>query len=777
MKPRVYNRSMEMVGVLENATNISLTKPKNDLHAIEFELPFEDPKNDICDTFFIVEAFNGEVSKGKYRILDEPDAEITAPGEPIRYYCEHVIAFLVNDALNGYFEIGGDGINTRTVIEALLAKQPVTRWVLGTCDFAHEFKYSWENTNLLDAIFSVPKLFAEKYHWTYDTTTYPWTLNLVEQDTSRACEIRRKKNMRSIVRAKDSTMLCTRLYCKGYGEGVNQLGIEKATANTLGLPYIDADTQATYGIVASHFIDLTITDADALYAKGLMVLDSIKNPWFTYRAQALELQRITGRAWDAFEEGTFVHLVDEEKGIDADLEIIETQQPDIDADPENCEVIMSNKSSDVASLIEDLARRASITAQYSQGATNIYTLQYADNADASHPAIMRFYIPSALKRINQLLLSWRLSAFRAYADGAAYGGGGTETSQSSGGSVITSEAGGDGTTGTQGTQQTNNAYLITDQPDDAVSGASVGNTGSSSLTNTGNTFLTTDTSSTGSSGTSSGTTGSWGGSTGNTFLTSDNASTGSSGSSGGTTGASSGSTGSQDPNTGGASPATSGSSAPSSPHTHSIGHTHSVASHSHSLNSHTHSTPDHSHTIWHTHDVQNHNHTIPSHTHSIGDHSHTIWHTHDIQNHNHSMSHTHTLADHTHTIFHTHDIQNHNHTIPSHSHTIAAHSHSVTISAHSHSVTIPSHNHDLVHGIYEGPTATSVTIKVDGNTIPPEALESSEMDIADYLDVDTNGRITRGVWHEIEITPDTLTRIEANLHVQLFVTSYEGGDY
>ena len=51
-----------------------------------------------------------------------------------------------------------------------------------------------------------------------------------------------------------------------------------------------------------------------------------------------------------------------------------------------------------------------------------------------------------------------------------------------------------------------------------------------------------------------------------------------------------------------------------------------------------------------------------------------------------------------------------------------------------------------------------------------------EIDVVPYLAM-SNGRITRNTWHEITLTPDRLTRIEANLFVQTFITSWTGGNY
>ena len=83
----------------------------------------------------------------------------------------------------------------------------------------------------------------------------------------------------------------------------------------------------------------------------------------------------------------------------------------------------------------------------------------------------------------------------------------------------------------------------------------------------------------------------------------------------------------------------------------------------------------------------------------------------------------------------------------------------------------------MVYGIYEGGTASRVTIRVDGVAVPSGAVSANEMDVVAYLSKDNEGKINRGTWHTIEIVPNSLTRIEANLFVQAFVQSVGGGDY
>jgi hypothetical protein len=143
--------------------------------------------------------------------------------------------------------------------------------------------------------------------------------------------------------------------------------------------------------------------------------------------------------------------------------------------------------------------------------------------------------------------------------------------------------------------------------------------------------------------------------------------------------------------------------------------------------------------------VYNHGHLIdlPNHTHSMD-------HTHDIKSHVHNMEHTHDM-DHTHEMSHTHNME------------------------HTHN--IPAHTHGIQYGIYLGPTPSILKIEVDGNIVPYSETSGADLDIIPFLSKDDSGRVERGKWHEIKITPDTLGRIVGSVVTQLFVQSRGGGNY
>ena len=439
----VYNQDGEMLGILENAGEVAYTLTHNDLWTASFTLPSGDPKNSLCQAHNLVHLPDGARDTGLYRIIGMPSGEETAAGGVKTYSLEHVMATLLDDVLFGYHEIGGPGVATAQVIQYILDQQQTERWVLGECEYSDQFAYKFENTSLLSALLSLGNVLTDEYTWVFDTSASPWTVSLKHADATPGCGIHYRRNMVEVEKEMDASTLVTRLYMLGYGEGVNQLTIRDING---GVPYIDADTKSVWGVKSSVYADTRIEDAATLKARGVALLNRLKNPYISYTASAVDLTRLTGQEWDKHMPGKLVRVLDGEHGIDFDARIVSIAKSDVRGRPGEIDITIANAPRDAADSINTLADRMGISELYSQGATNLYSQQYADNADAQHPAKMRVYVPSGCVRINQMLLSWQMEAFRAYETGAAAGGATATTTSSGGASTNTSSAGGSSST-------------------------------------------------------------------------------------------------------------------------------------------------------------------------------------------------------------------------------------------------------------------------------------------------------------------------------------------
>lgn len=566
---KIYDRNMQLLALLENAYSVGYETPFNGLWKASFTLPANDEKNAECQPFNFVEINDNGEHIGLFRILTST-TQRTNDGLMIEYSCEHVIATLLDDVLFQYHTVGNLGFFTSNVIEYILNKQTIQHWKLGTCSFARQFEYNWENETLYAALFSVSKPFDTPYMWKWDTSTYPWTLSLVEPPTGAETVIRYGHNMTGITKEIDPTSVITRIYPLGYGEGVNQLGI--AEINN-GVPYLDADTQAQFGIVKKVWVDRRFTSAESLKARAQAMLDEMKVPRVTYKVDAAELYALTKDPVHKFRTGSEVHVNDEELGIDYVARVVNVRKQDIKGQPGKVVLELANRTQDITGSMAELGMRQRINETYAQGATIIDTQDFADNCDPQHPAKLRFWVADEAIRINKVLLSFRSEPFRAYSQAVEGGGAyiGSVTSEAGGADIVTSG----------------------DSGIDVIKG--------------------------------------WG---------------------------------------------------------------------------------------W-TEEADGHSHLFE-----------------EVRGHKHNIS------------------------LPNHVHNV--------------DINIPEHVHPIRYGIYEGPTASTVTVKVDGNTVPDLSINEDSVDIIDYLSTDSEGKIERGKWHEIEIVPNRLSRIECAVVVQQFIQSRGG---
>ena len=705
--PKIYDLNLRCTGELRTAEISDLKLKDTPLSCVTVTVPTKDIGSFGYRQF--VEIFDAAGKRiDLFRVTEIPKGVYGRAGTK-KLKCDQVLCTLSDDITPTYMQIGGNGQPLESCIRQVLACQQTARWKLGRCDFVTLYEYSFASEGLLSALLKLIEPIPDAL-MTTDTTSYPWTLNVVRADDTDATELRYSRNMEEISEEVLDTDFATRLYPLGYGEGVNQLNIKSVNG---GMAYIDSPTQALWGVVSKPYVDTTITDAATLLAQGHAALELCCNPHVSYSITCKDISILTGEKMDAFYAGRMARIIYLDYELTIRARVREIHYPKPITEPWNAKLTIANRSADVASVIAQLQRTSRIEQLYGQGSTTFYAGGIEQNADAETPAEGDIYIPDDMVHINAIMLKVTLSSFRADSKGAKGGGGTVTTTQASGGGTQTSEAGGGATLTVE--KRTVSEVKMTGSP--MQDGAVNAHTGFAK-TSGGDNMSETD----GASG-----------------------STGSGG--GGNTGVSR--------NEGGAMTSTdeAGKHSHGSNNTHrhtfdgvSVGKTGYT---SYNGAGSTTSTGAHSHGMGHWH-------SFDSHTHSIGSHKHDMTHRHDF-------SHYHMV--------------NVAVTVPAVSVDIPNHTHKVNIPAHSHSFTLQSHTHEIRYGIYEGEIASGVTIKVDGTAIPPEKVSGSEIDVIPYLSKDNNGRIVRGMWHEVSVVPDKLTRIQADLFVQTFVTSYTGGNY
>ncbi|MFL2116269.1 phage tail spike protein [Marinilactibacillus psychrotolerans] len=663
------NLNRDTTAVLENAYGVSYEKTLNQLWIAEFSLPLSDEKKEKVKQLQYIEIIDDDTDEyvGLFRVMPKLTKNNDSD-ESITYKCEHVLGTLIGNTLFKYHQL--TNYTTEGVLIWLLNQQKVKHWKVGKVDIKRYFHYSWENENLLSALFSVPQPFDESYMWTWDTSSYPWTLNLEKTDTEPTGRIAEGYNLTGLEIEENPNSLWNRIYPLGAGEGVNKLDISDVN---IGLPYVeDVASIKEHGLYETTWVDQRFIDAASLKSTAESMLESWSKPTASLIISAVDLSGKTGIVSDKLRLGKVIRVFLEEYD-EIDLLIVKEGKKDLYGDPSDIELELGTLSEDQQDSDVNSEQKQKINELYSQGATNIMNFGYQDNCDSVIPALIPFYVDDDVVNINTCELTFRTKKFRAYSQATKGGGavvestsagGGTTKSTTSGGSVSTSTASGGGSAQTSssggGSTQTSTSNGQSTQ------------TSSASGTHRHVMFQTT----------------------GTTDMEGQHVA------------------------------ATTANGVaiilgPGTPGMSEIETLEAADNHSHSV-----STPAHRHSL-----------TIPSHTHSVS--------------------------------------------IPSHKHDfeIPNHSHDVTIPAHTHDISLPNHTHDVEHKITElDATPSKVTIRVDGNTVPATATSADRLDLVEYMSKDDSGKITRGR-HEIEITPDGLARIEADLILRVFIRSQLGGNF
>ncbi len=422
----VYDKNLKKLGVLERAFNVYSEESLNLVDFLHFSLNFKDMKRKLCQPFNFVKAF-GKFFRIMPTTLNKSQATI------IEYTCEHSIARLMDSILFGSHTIGNRGVYTEEVLNYILSHQTKNIWKLGKCEFRRQFEYHFEQENLLSALLSVPKPFNEDYVFEFGTENDPFTINLLKRDTSVKHYYMAGKNIITTNVEEEPTEICTRLYPLGAGEGVNQIGIQKVNNSK---PYIESPQHIIdkYGIIERVWTDRSFENEETLLSSAKKLLKEMETPKITRQIEASTL-----RTDGEIKLGQTVRLID--KGLDMDVNTV-IKAITRGSDNKIISLEISNKKSDIANSLADLADRQRIESSYSQGATQIYAQSVQTNADSKDGAELNFYIPKEMKFINKVLVKIKTEAFRAFSKATEGGGAVSSTTKSGGGSWESTDSGG-----------------------------------------------------------------------------------------------------------------------------------------------------------------------------------------------------------------------------------------------------------------------------------------------------------------------------------------------
>lgn len=430
----LYDKDLHFLGPADHALRHGYALKLNELSTARLELPTGDAANArITVGASFARVWDGDEFVGTFRFASAACGH--EAGGAVSYSLDGAECTLLDDLIPGHCELGGTGVTTRQVMQAILSYQTTARWTVGRCDFNDEYQYNFEDVTLLEALMSLGGVLAEDYRFVFDTYQTPWSVSLVRLPAVPSASLVYRRNLQRVKRSVDG-MVVTRLYGRGYGEGDNQLTIAPVNG---GVPYLDAPlgVREEYGIRCGIHVDTRQTDAETLKAQMARILAAGQKPRISYDATAVDLFRETGEEEDRVSVGAMVRVIDETFPENVSCRVTQVEKEDADGDPGGLRIVLDTGGRDTAEQLNEVLEKIGVHELYSQGATSMYSIRGAENADSTHPMELDFYIPNNVLRINSCLLKWKKQPYRVDFKMAAATAGSGQTSQEGGGATIT----------------------------------------------------------------------------------------------------------------------------------------------------------------------------------------------------------------------------------------------------------------------------------------------------------------------------------------------------
>jgi hypothetical protein len=196
---------------------------------------------------------------------------------------------------------------------------------------------------------------------------------------------------------------------KGFGEGVNQLTIERVNS---GLKYLKDDASITkWGKRSYIWIDKSVEDATTLKAKAQALLDQWKEPKISFGVNGADLSILPEYSHERRILNTVTRIIVDDKEYLA--RIVGEKIADLSREYDVTYQI-NNKISNIATTQAELERKQQVNEAYSQGATNIFSFAYQDNCDSLVPAHISFYVDDDVVNVNTCELTFETKKYRGY---------------------------------------------------------------------------------------------------------------------------------------------------------------------------------------------------------------------------------------------------------------------------------------------------------------------------------------------------------------------------
>ena len=257
-----------------------------------------------------------------------------------RVTAEHIIQTLRDAVIFGTVDAetmgGSDGLISAAGAIGYALSQ-CADWQLGTIGYNTSQPYEFNGDSVLEAIETVCTTLVDPW-WSYDLSSYPFTLNINPKSSAAQCEMRAERNIATLRRTVDMSRMYTRIY----PVGKDDLHIEG--------DYL-SQNENLYGVIAKVETDQSKETAGMLQAWAAARLARHCNPNVTIQITGADLSESTGEPLDHLQIGVGCRVPLPEFNTTILETISKLQWKDKKADPEIVTATLANDWEDVASIM------------------------------------------------------------------------------------------------------------------------------------------------------------------------------------------------------------------------------------------------------------------------------------------------------------------------------------------------------------------------------------------------------------------------------------------
>ena len=255
---------------------------------------------------------------------------------------EHVISTLKDRILFGEITpemMGGtDGKCTaKQAAQYILSRSD--DWKLGTFGYDVSNPYKFDGQSLFDALVTVTKSLKDAW-WSYDLSSYPFTISINPRSESVGTEMRAGRNLDSLRRTQDLSNTYTRFYPIG-----------KDDLHISG-NFIDRNTGA-YGVIEHVEVNSALETEEELRRWANEKLDVHAQPLDTIELEGIELADATGESLDRIRLGRICRVPLPEYGTVIEEQVRRIRYADKVHQPTVAQVTLANEQEDIAQILAE----------------------------------------------------------------------------------------------------------------------------------------------------------------------------------------------------------------------------------------------------------------------------------------------------------------------------------------------------------------------------------------------------------------------------------------